>query len=248
MIGDPGVATPELSTYKEIRMLENEYCSRLELKRHLEHDKRARELNDERVRILRGQLYRHFVEQGKRDLQADDAVRWVGERIRQPEWSEQTMQDWWTPVDRASAHIVVRNRNGDFLIQLRSKDAPTSPGMSSIPGGKLQPGETPEQCALRELKEETGLGPDMLIDGCLTPHGSYLDPKENGELVRRFFFYTETPATDQDVICGEGDEMRFRSPEEIPGLDLTEEAAVGLAGHLATPFTSSPETPALRGN
>ncbi|GAB3435391.1 NUDIX hydrolase [Flindersiella endophytica] len=234
------MATPELSSPEAIRFLEYEYCSALEMKRHLEHDKRAKELNDEKVLTLRGMLLRHFLGKGKKEDDAEDERRWVGERIFSIAWSEQTTQDWLTQVDRASVHIVVRNQDDHFLIQLRSKDAPTSPGKSSIPGGKLRPKETPEQCALRELKEETGLGPHMLITGRLTPQGSYLDPKENGELVRRYLFYVRTWATDQNVICGEGDEMRFRTIEEIPSLDLTEEAAVGLVGYFPVPLPGIP--------
>ena len=37
-------------------------------------------------------------------------------------------------------------------------------GMWDLPKGKLDPGETPEMTALREVREETGLG-DLTIDG-----------------------------------------------------------------------------------
>ena len=48
---------------------------------------------------------------------------------------------------------------GDALLVLRRDDIPTInwPGCWDLPGGRREPGETPEACALRELFEETGL-------------------------------------------------------------------------------------------
>ena len=43
--------------------------------------------------------------------------------------------------------LVQRSAHGD------------NPGTWALPGGALEPGETPEQAALREAREETGLDP-----------------------------------------------------------------------------------------
>lgn len=52
------------------------------------------------------------------------------------------------------------------LAVLRRDDIPTIdwPGLVDLPGGARDPGETPAQCVLREIAEETGLclGPDRL--------------------------------------------------------------------------------------
>jgi 8-oxo-dGTP pyrophosphatase MutT (NUDIX family) len=47
----------------------------------------------------------------------------------------------------------------DILLTERAHDMRTHPGQVSFPGGSSDPGETPDQTALREAEEETGLDP-----------------------------------------------------------------------------------------
>ena len=47
---------------------------------------------------------------------------------------------------------LVRDPEGRFLVQLRAED-----GEWSLPGGAVEPGETPAQAIRREVLEETGL-------------------------------------------------------------------------------------------
>lgn len=51
---------------------------------------------------------------------------------------------------------VAVEKNGKFLIVKRNQDE-TMPGLWEFPGGKLNPDETLENCAIRELLEESGL-------------------------------------------------------------------------------------------
>ena len=56
------------------------------------------------------------------------------------------------------------------VLLIRRKNPPFT-GMHALPGGFLDPDETCERCAARELKEETGL--DGVV---LTQLGAYSDP------------------------------------------------------------------------
>lgn len=61
------------------------------------------------------------------------------------------------------ADVVVRNFKGEILLMQRSYQDDFMPGKWGLPGGKIEPGETPEQGALRELEEETGLKCEGMI-------------------------------------------------------------------------------------
>lgn len=59
---------------------------------------------------------------------------------------------------------LVRNRDGQYLLIFRH-------GLWDLPKGKLEDGESIEECALREVGEETGLH-DLILDKpvCITHH------------------------------------------------------------------------------
>ncbi|MBT7951305.1 MAG: NUDIX domain-containing protein [Gammaproteobacteria bacterium] len=51
---------------------------------------------------------------------------------------------------------VVENSNSELLLLKRSKASKFGPGLWGFPAGHIDPGESPEECALRELEEEIG--------------------------------------------------------------------------------------------
>lgn len=61
----------------------------------------------------------------------------------------------WTPKERATLIFVVR----DGQILLIEKKRGLGAGKINGPGGRLDAGETPEQCAAREIEEELGIKP-----------------------------------------------------------------------------------------
>lgn len=62
-------------------------------------------------------------------------------------------------VPKNLVHVIVlingNGRPGVLLLQRAKND--TEPGTWTVPGGGIEEGETPEQAAVRELKEERGL-------------------------------------------------------------------------------------------
>jgi 8-oxo-dGTP diphosphatase len=66
---------------------------------------------------------------------------------------------------------VVRDGSGRILVVRRAR--PPSEGLWSIPGGRVEPGETLAAAARREVREETGLDVDVqeILGHVDIPHG-----------------------------------------------------------------------------
>ena len=61
------------------------------------------------------------------------------------------------PEPKKEGALAVVQRDGRLLMIQRALDLQRAPGQWGLPGGLLEPGETPAQAALRELEEELGL-------------------------------------------------------------------------------------------
>lgn len=94
------------------------------------------------------------------------------------------MRDIWTrlgalrpvqyPPETKSAVLVPLYRDNNKTVRVILTKRPdhmrTHPGDVVFPGGRLEPGETPEETAIREAEEEIGLPPEGVeVVGGLTP-------------------------------------------------------------------------------
>jgi len=97
-------------------------------------------------------------------------------------------------------------KNGKFLIAKRKKGG-HSEGRWELPGGKLEPGETPEQCLARELKEEFDIETEVKGLLCSTEF-AYHDIA-----IELLVYKVNHIAGDFKLI--DHDEIRWVSPEEF---------------------------------
>jgi 8-oxo-dGTP diphosphatase len=109
------------------------------------------------------------------------------------------------PQVRAAGGLVVRERDGRPEIALVHRPRYDD---WSLPKGKVHPGETWEDAALREVLEETGCRCEL---GDELESASYLDRKGRRKLVR---FWLMRPLDGEFEAGDEVDELRWLGPEE----------------------------------
>lgn len=121
------------------------------------------------------------------------------------------------PVALQAAGVVILNPGGDILLvrELGTPGQRQKAGLWHIPSGSVEPGENPQDAAVREAYEETGLRVRLLRF-----LGTYLGRFPDGEFILRHIWLAgmEEGARPQPALQGEVGEVRFFSREEFARL------------------------------
>ena len=131
------------------------------------------------------------------------------------------------------AGILVVDRVGRILLQLRDSDAPVFPDKWSLVGGQVEPGETPEEAARREVLEESAIWVEAPLEPVF--EGRLASGRGHG-LTQWHVYAAPTHASDADIVVGEGADIVFMAPEKAAGLDLAPSAAILLPAFLDSPL------------
>lgn len=112
-------------------------------------------------------------------------------------------------------------RNGHVLACQRKRSARYALKWE-FPGGKLEPGESPEHALIRELREELGIEPREL-QAFFRQEWVYTEETDNAskdEAFRVFYFLVKEFSGEPANHAFE--QIRWATPRELQGLDILE--------------------------
>ena len=118
-----------------------------------------------------------------------------------------------TPV-RIGTGVIIRNDAGEILLEKRSDC-----GMWGLPGGRVEPGESVTESALREVMEETGLEIRItrLVGVYSAPKGRIVTFPDNGDVVQLVDAILEAEITGGELRRSEeSEELRFFRKDDLP--------------------------------
>jgi 8-oxo-dGTP diphosphatase len=114
-------------------------------------------------------------------------------------------------MQKVTAAVI--EKDGKILVA-RRKEGDSQGGKWEFPGGKLEPGETPETCLKRELREELGIetevGPFFCSSRFVYPH-----------IAVELLVY-RTSYVSGDITLHEHDRVEWISPEALVEASFSE--------------------------
>jgi 8-oxo-dGTP diphosphatase len=113
--------------------------------------------------------------------------------------------------------LVILRVGGGYVLQLRDHIAGiANPGHWGLFGGSIEPGESPEQGARREIEEELGLPVEVRSCpfGVLDPHNSF-----HGVSVCALTFRGDVTAVWDRHVLREGQRVQVFEPAELADLE-----------------------------
>ncbi|MCY7396036.1 MAG: NUDIX domain-containing protein [Nocardioides sp.] len=130
------------------------------------------------------------------------------------------------------ASVALVDPRGWVLLQERDEHPVIDPGRWGFPGGGVEPGESFEQAAYRELAEETGVRLERGLEPVAVHTVFHAHSGSHDELR---LFAAATGLGDEDIVCGEGRQMVFVDASLARAFDLTAGAALALPAFLDGP-------------
>ena len=125
------------------------------------------------------------------------------------------MQNFSTPVLVVAVALI--DGEGQILLQRRRLGSEHG-GLWEFPGGKVEPGETPQAAALREIEEELAvrLDPAALVPLTFASDADSLPPPRKAYVI---LLYT-CRAWQGQAECRDGEEIRWFAPSELASLEM----------------------------
>ena len=150
---------------------------------------------------------------------SDEQLRWLQEKMRTVR-TDYYYRDDAPAVNsiRPAAAVAILNSKRELLMLHRKDNKKWT-----MPGGTLEFGESMTECALREVKEESGL--DVIIKDII---GTYTDPNirvsySDGEVRQEFTIVYYGEALNYDVsLDDESSQFQWVSLDKVIGLPLAD--------------------------
>ena len=134
------------------------------------------------------------------------------------EWAKKLEQKWQAGLipDPQTVAIIITNNRNEVLLQLRDNNPNISyPNSWTLPGGIVEPPETPAQAAKRELAEETGL--QLRLSHWKVYHRK---PENRQFSIEQHIYIGITNQGSDEMTLGEGQALHFFKRNELSSLSI----------------------------